>query len=133
VLALVAHHLKPGVLYDERERVSDGAIRRLARKCEPDLLYRVARADCLGRRPGVFEAVAMEWFRERVRALDVAVRPPEPLLRGRDLLELGLRPGPEVGRVLQAVYERQLDGAVTTLGEARDEARRILSADLEPR
>ena len=43
VLALVAQHLKPGQLYDDRERVSDGAIRRLARKCEPDLLYRVAR------------------------------------------------------------------------------------------
>jgi tRNA nucleotidyltransferase (CCA-adding enzyme) len=127
VLALVAHHLKPGELYKERDRVSDGAIRRLARKCEPDLLYRVARADCLGRRPGRFEPVAMEWFRDKVRALDVAVRPPAPLLRGRELLELGMRPGPEVGRILQAVYERQLDGAVTTLDEARAEARRLLT------
>jgi tRNA nucleotidyltransferase (CCA-adding enzyme) len=126
VLQLVAQHLKPGQLYDDRERVSDGAIRRLARKCEPDLLYRVARADCLGRRPGRFEPVAMEWFRERVVALDVAVHAPEPLLRGRDLLALGLQPGPELGRVLQAVYERQLDGAVTSLDEARAEARRIL-------
>jgi tRNA nucleotidyltransferase (CCA-adding enzyme) len=126
VLALVAHHLKPGQLYDEREKVGDGAIRRLARKCEPDLLYRVAKADCLGRRPGAFEAVAMDWFRERVLELDVAVRPPEPILKGRDVLALGVRPGPEVGRVLHAVYERQLDGAVTTPEAARDEARRIL-------
>jgi tRNA nucleotidyltransferase (CCA-adding enzyme) len=125
-LALVAHHLKPGQLYDDRERVSDGAIRRLARKVEPDLLYRVAKADCLGRKPGSFEPVAMDWFRERVRQLDVAVRPPEPILRGRDVLALGLRPGPEVGRVVRAVYERQLDGTVTTLEDARDEARRIL-------
>ena len=93
VLALVAHHLKPGQLFDEREKVSDGAIRRLARKCEPDLLYRVAKADCLGRRPGAFEPVAMEWFRERVRQLDVAVRPPEPLLKGRDVIALGRRAG----------------------------------------
>jgi tRNA nucleotidyltransferase (CCA-adding enzyme) len=128
VLALVAHHLKPGELYKERARVSDGAIRRLARKCEPDLLYRVARADCLGRRPGRFEPVAMDWFREKVRALDVAVRPPDPLLRGRDLLELGVAPGPEMGRILQAVYERQLDGAVTTLDEAREEARKVLGS-----
>jgi tRNA nucleotidyltransferase (CCA-adding enzyme) len=126
VLCLVAQHLKPGQLYDERERVKDGAIRRLARKCEPDLLYRVARADCLGRRPGVFEPVAMEWFRERVRQLDVAVRPPEPILKGRDVLALGLPPGPAVGRVLQAVYERQLDGEVTSLEEARAEAARLL-------
>jgi tRNA nucleotidyltransferase (CCA-adding enzyme) len=126
VLGLVAHHLKPGELYKERERVSDGAIRRLARRCEPELLYRVARADCLGRAPGTFPPVAMEWFRERVRALGVASRPPEPLLHGRDLLALGLAPGPEVGRILRAVYERQLDGAVTSPEEARTEARRLL-------
>ncbi len=131
VLGLVAHHLKPGQLYDERDRVGDGAIRRLARKCEPDLLYRVAKADCLGRRPGTFEPVAMEWFIERVRQLDVAVRPPEPILRGRDLVALGVPPGPELGRVLRAVYERQLDGAVTTPEEAREEARRILGSPAE--
>jgi len=129
VLALVAQHLKPGQLYDDRNRVSDGAIRRLASKCEADLLYRVAKADCLGRRPGRFEPVAMEWFRERVRALDVAVRPPEPLLKGRDLLELGMAPGPGLGRVLRAVYEKQLDGAVATLEDARAEAARLLAAE----
>ena len=127
VLGLVTQHLKPGQLWDERERVGDGAIRRLARKCEPDLLYRVAKADCLGRRPGRFEPVAMDWFRARARQLDVAEHPPEPILRGRDLLALGLVPGPQIGRVLQTVYERQLDGAVTTLEEAQAEARRILA------
>jgi tRNA nucleotidyltransferase (CCA-adding enzyme) len=131
VLGLVAHHLKPGQLYDERDRVGDGAVRRLARKCEADLLYRVAKADCLGRRPGDFEPVAMEWFLDRVRQLDVATRPPEPILKGRDLVALGVPPGPEVGRVLRAVYERQLDGAVTTLEEAREEARRILASHAE--
>lgn len=128
VLGLVAHHLKPGQLYDERDRVGDGAIHRLAGKVEPDLLYRVAKADCLGRRPGVFETAAMEWFRERVRQLDVAVRPPEAILKGRDLIALGVAPGPAVGRILRAVYEKQLDGAVTTLEEARAEARRILES-----
>lgn len=126
VLGLVGNHLKPGQLYDDRERVTDGAIRRLARKCEPGLLYRMARADCLGR-TGDFPPTAMEWFLEKVRQLEVAERPPEPILRGRDVLALGIPPGPEVGRVVRAVYERQLDGAVTTLDEARAEARRILS------
>jgi tRNA nucleotidyltransferase (CCA-adding enzyme) len=130
VLGLVANHLKPGQLYDDRERVSDGAIRRLAAKCEPRLLYHVARADCMGR-TGNFLPVAMEWFLARVHELDVAERPPEPLLRGRDVLALGLRPGPEVGRVVRAVYERQLDGAVTTREEAVDEARRVLETDIK--
>jgi tRNA nucleotidyltransferase (CCA-adding enzyme) len=126
VFGLVAHHLKPGLLYDVRDRVSDGAIRRLARKVEPDLLYRVAKADCLGRHPGRFEPVAMDWFRERVRQLNVEVRPPDPILKGRDVLAMGMQPGPEVGRVLQAVYEQQLDGVVTTIEDARAAARRIL-------
>jgi tRNA nucleotidyltransferase (CCA-adding enzyme) len=126
VLGLVGNHLKPGQFYDDRERVSEGAIRRLARKCEPELLYRVARADCLGRAPGQFAPVAMEWFRERVRELEVAEKPPAPLLQGRHLLELGVAPGPEMGRVIRAVYERQLDGAVRTVEEAKEEARRML-------
>lgn len=125
VLGLVGNHLKPGQLYDDRERVTDGAIRRLARKCEPALLYRVARADCLGR-TGDFAPVAMEWFLDRVRQLEVAERPPAPLLLGRHVLELGVTPGPEVGRIVRAVYERQLDGAVSTLDEAREEARRMV-------
>jgi tRNA nucleotidyltransferase (CCA-adding enzyme) len=127
VLGLVSNHLKPGQLYDDRERVSDGAIRRLAAKCEPALLYRVARADCLGR-TGDFPPVAMEWFLERVQQLDVAERPPEPLLKGRDVVALGVAPGPEVGRLLREVYERQLDGAVTTVEQARKEAERLLAA-----
>jgi tRNA nucleotidyltransferase (CCA-adding enzyme) len=125
VLGLVGNHLKPGQLYDDRERVSDGAIRRLARKCEPVLLARVARADCLGR-AGAFEPKAMDWFLTRVEELDVAEHPPSPLLRGRDVLDLGVSPGPEVGRIVRAVYERQLDGDVTTVDEARAEARRLL-------
>ncbi len=127
VLGLVGNHLKPGQLYDDRERVSDGAIRRLAGKCEPDLLYRVARADCLGR-TGDFPPVAMEWFLERVRQLEVAERPPEPVLKGRHVVALGVPPGPEVGRIVRAVYERQLDGAVRTLEEAIEEAQRMVSS-----
>lgn len=127
VLALVAQHLKPGQLYDDRARVSDGAIRRLARKCEPDLLARVARADCLGR-TGDFQPVAMDWFLERVRALQVERQPPAPLLLGRDLLALGLKPGPAVGRLLQALYERQLDGALPDREAALAEARRLVAA-----
>ena len=60
----------------------------------------------------------MDWFLERARALGVEHRPPEPILLGRHLLALGLKPGPRVGEILKAVYEQQMDGAVTTLDEA---------------
>jgi tRNA nucleotidyltransferase (CCA-adding enzyme) len=69
----------------------------------------------------------MEWFRERVRRLEVEVRPPDPILRGRDVLTLGVAPGPEVGRIVKAVYELQLDGRVTSLDEARAAAQQLVS------
>jgi tRNA nucleotidyltransferase (CCA-adding enzyme) len=43
VIALVKEHLKPGEFYKKREEIGEGAFRRLARRCEPDLLYRVAK------------------------------------------------------------------------------------------
>ncbi|HYV20291.1 MAG TPA: HD domain-containing protein [Verrucomicrobiae bacterium] len=128
VLALVGMHLSPSHLYKNRDNVGDGAFRRLARKLEPELLYRVSRADCLGRSPGVFATDAQEWFIEKVRALGVEEKPPQPILMGRHLLEIGLRPGPEIGRITRAIYEMQLDGRVTDLEGALAAARELLSA-----
>jgi tRNA nucleotidyltransferase (CCA-adding enzyme) len=65
----------------------------------------------------------MDWFLERARALGVEHRPPAPLLMGRHLLTMGLQPGPGVGRILKAVYERQLDGVITDLDGALTAAR----------
>ena len=133
VLALVREHLKPGEFYKKRDEVGDGAFRRLARRCEPDLLYRVAKADSLGRnaewvpREQWYGSEAQEWFIQRSRELEVDQRPPEPLLLGRHLLELGLEPGPRMGEITRAVYEMQLDGRVRDLNEAIEEAKTLLN------
>jgi tRNA nucleotidyltransferase (CCA-adding enzyme) len=124
VIGLTAHHLKPGMLR-KAENVGDGAFRRLAQKVDLELLARLARADCLGR-TGDFDCSAMDWFLERARALGVEHRPPAPLLMGRHLLDLGLSPGPRVGEILQQVYEKQLDGHITSVEEGIAEARRLL-------
>jgi tRNA nucleotidyltransferase (CCA-adding enzyme) len=135
VLALVRDHLKPGEYYKKRDEVGDGAFRRLARKCELELLYRVAKADSLGRnadwvpREKWFDAAAQDWFIERARELEVAEQPPAPLLLGRHLLEMGLPPGPRVGEITRAVYEMQLDGRVRDLNEAKEVAKKMKSAD----
>ena len=128
VVGLVAQHLKPGMWFKVRDEVGDGAFRRLAQKVDLELLARLAKADCVGRAPGRFDCTAMDWFLERARSLGVEHRPPAPLLMGRHLIELGLPPGPRVGEVLKAVYEQQLDGAVRSLDEAVNAARRLLSA-----
>ena len=135
VIALVRDHLKPGEFYKKRDEVGDSAFRRLARKCELDLLYRLAKADSLGRnadwvpRENWYTADAQEWFIKRARELDVESRAPAPILLGRHLLEMGMQPGPRIGEITKAVYERQLDGRVQNLEEARAAAKQILSAD----
>ena len=126
VVALVGSHLTPSHYFKNREAVGDGAFRRLARRLEPELLYRVSRADCLGR-TGSFSTEAQEWFIARARSLGVEEKPPKPLLMGRHLLEMGLRPGPEIGRITRAVYEMQLDGRIGDLEGALRAARELLS------
>jgi tRNA nucleotidyltransferase (CCA-adding enzyme) len=126
VVGLVAQHLKPGMWFKVRDEVGSGAFRRLAQKVDLELLAVLARADCLGREPGTFDCTAMDWFLERAHALGVEHHPPEPILLGRHVLALGVAPGPRVGQVLKRVYERQLDGGVTTLEEAIAAARTLL-------
>src|SRR4029077_279928 len=100
---------------------------RLAQKVDLELLARVAKSDCLGRHPGQFDCTAMDWFLARAHALGVEHRPPAPLLLGRHVLELGMTPGPRVGEILKIVYEQQLDNQVTSLEQAIESARRIMS------
>lgn len=54
------------------------------------------------------------------------VRPPR-LISGQDLIDLGLRPGPDFKVLLEAVEEAQLNGSLTT----RDEALRFVRAASE--
>jgi tRNA nucleotidyltransferase (CCA-adding enzyme) len=125
VLGIVAHHLKPSMFFKAPTPVGDGAFRRLSQKVDPELLARFAKADCHGR-TGSFDCSAMDWFLERARALGVEHQPPAPLLLGRHVLAEGIHPGPEVGRLLQAVYELQLDGRVTTVDDALAALRELL-------
>src|SRR5947199_6459369 len=43
---------------------------------------------------------------------------PPPLVRGNDLIALGLKPGPKFGEILEAVETRQLEGTLRTPEEA---------------
>ncbi len=114
VLGMVAHHLKPLEFWKTRDQVGDGAFRRLAAKVDLELLARIAKSDCLGR-TGRFDCSAMDWFLDRARGLGVEHAPPAPVLLGRHLLALGMKPGPEIGEILRYVYEMQLDGEIHTV------------------
>jgi tRNA nucleotidyltransferase (CCA-adding enzyme) len=117
VIPLVLCHLRPRALYDAR--ASDSAVRRLARQVQRiDRLVRVARADHAGRPPKVFDGFpAGEWLLECAKRLQVEAQAPAPIVMGRHLLDMGVLPGPEMGRLLDECYEAQLDGEFSTLDE----------------
>jgi poly(A) polymerase len=50
---------------------------------------------------------------------------PAPLINGRDLLEMGLLPGKQIGSILEAVRVAQLEGTVQTRAEALAQARKM--------
>src|SRR5216117_4394449 len=49
---------------------------------------------------------------------------PPPLVRGDDLIALGLKPGPKFGEILEAVETRQLEGTLRTREEALELVKR---------
>jgi tRNA nucleotidyltransferase (CCA-adding enzyme) len=127
VLGMTAHHLKPHAFFQTMPRAGDGAFRRLAVKVDLELLARLALSDCLGR-GGHHDCSGIVWFLQRARELGVEHAPPEPLVRGRHLLELGMKPGPRMGEVLRQIYEQQLDGTVTTVDEGLAIARTLVGS-----
>ena len=88
---------------------------------------RVARADHAGRPPKPFDGFpAGAWLLERARRLEVEDQAPTPLVMGRHLIEMGVQPGPDMGRLLDDCYEAQLDELFSTLDEGLAYARQIL-------
>ena len=113
---LVRLHMRPFAMW--RDKASDGAIRRLAANVvRIDRLLRVAAADDAGRPPFPSETGPLEWLAMRARELEVAAAAPKPLVMGRDLIALGMKPGPEFGKILKTAYEAQLDGRFATREE----------------
>lgn len=52
---------------------------------------------------------------------------PPPLIRGNDLLSMGLKPGPRIGEILEAVETRQLEGTLRNRADALEWVQREYS------
>lgn len=117
VVALVVTHLRPKELFESN--AGDSAVRRLARQVKRiDRLVRVAQADRKGVKDYDGDAFpAGEWLLAKAKSLEVVDSKPKPIVMGRHLLETGMKPGPDMGRILDALYEQQLDGKFATLEE----------------
>ena len=122
VVRLVVDHLKPRQLH--RGGAGEAAVRRLAHRVKRiDRLVRVARADALGRPPlRPKEFPDCDWLLARAEALRIRDRAPERIVQGRDLIDRGVAPGPEIGEVVRECYRAQLNGEF----ESRDAGLRYL-------
>lgn len=105
-------------------------IRRLARRLAPATIEDLAivmTADTRGRPPlkeRQHRGVAA--LLEGARNLNVEKEAPRPLLLGRHLLALGLQPGPHFKKILDEMFEAQLEGRFETPEEAQKYLRRYL-------
>lgn len=149
VLPLVEQHMRPLALY--RDGAGDSAIRRLAARVKRiDRLVRVSHADKNGRPPlglppapgSPISALAAsesahvipnvdypegQWLLDKTAELAIQDNAPKPILLGRHLLELGIKPGPHFGKILDRAYEAQLDGAFTDEPTGREYLKRLVT------
>ena len=137
VLAIVRHHLSPGSLYYALERGEldpasyTNAVRKVLKRLHPvpwSVLLAACEADWRGRGiPGVADAPYAPGLRfaEAVAASRLDEAPAAPLVLGRDVLALGIPPGPEVGRLIDAVEEARDRGEIRERDEALTLLRRL--------
>jgi tRNA nucleotidyltransferase/poly(A) polymerase len=108
---------------NEQRRLAAALLR--AEPPEPDArsIHRFRRAT----EPWALEALAFAGASELAPAIEQAraAEPAEPLLRGD---ELGLPPGPEIGRLLDEIAEERAAGTIASREEALDYARRNTGA-----
>ncbi|MEO8427394.1 MAG: polynucleotide adenylyltransferase [Verrucomicrobiota bacterium] len=116
VIPLVVNHLA------HLQTITVRSVRRLAKRLEPENirgLCLVMTADHMGRPPKpstVPEGVIA--LRTKAAELQVQVKPPTPILMGRHLIALGLRPNPQFKAILDEAYQAQLEGAFSDLDQA---------------
>jgi poly(A) polymerase len=107
----------------QAERISEPADLKMlmAHKEWPNLLT-LFRADEIALQRGIGR---YDDLVARANAVPPGQIAPPPLLDGEDLLEIGIPEGPELGRILRAVYRAQLNQAIRTEKEAIALAREL--------
>ena len=125
ILPLVKYHMTPSQYF--RGGAKNRTIRKLSTEVNIEEVVTVARADFLGRTTeasikGIYKAG--DWLLDKAKNLDIYNHPPKPLIQGRDLIALGLKPSKEFRNILDKVYMAQLEGEISTYDEGIELLRR---------
>jgi tRNA nucleotidyltransferase (CCA-adding enzyme) len=109
VLPLVREHL-----VHMHGKPTDRAVRRLAHRLEPaniELWEMLVESDASGRAPMPASRPALTWL-EKARKLEHQHTSPSPIVTGKLLMTLGMKPGPQMGKLIHRAYEAQLNGNI---------------------
>jgi poly(A) polymerase len=117
---LVENHMRLTAIADMRDSKRKRFIRHA---WFPDLLE-LGRLDCVASHGGLD---GIYWIQNYIATLPPDELKPEPLLRGNDLIEMGLQPGPIFSEILTTVEDAQLEGQISTKEEAAQFVQAYLS------
>src|SRR6266481_5086087 len=103
ILSLVEHHMK----FKDVGRMRLATLKRFVRLPRFEEHLALHRLDCISSHRNL---EAYDFVTDFIRTTPPEVVRPSKLVTGEDVLELGFKPGPIVGRILAAVEEAQLNG-----------------------
>ena len=107
ILSLVKHHMQ----FKDVKRMRPATLKRFVRMPQFDEHMALHRLDCLSSNRNL---EAYDFVQEFLAHTPPEVVRPPKLLTGDDVLNLGYVPGPQIGRILAAVEEAQLNGELAT-------------------
>ena len=112
IVACVLHHMQ----FKDVKQMRKATLRRLLMRATFPLELELHRLDCLGSR-GDLELYDFLAGQAEQLSHQPEIRP--PLLTGKDLIELGMKPGKELGALLHEIREKQLQDELKTPREAK--------------
>jgi putative nucleotidyltransferase with HDIG domain len=122
---LIANHMK----FMEVPKMRESTLKRFMRQPDFEEHMKLHRLDCLSSHGGLEN---YEFVRRKQEELPPAQLKPAPLLTGRELIAAGYRPGPAFGKVLREIEDAQLEGRISTAGEALAMARENMESPAAP-
>jgi poly(A) polymerase len=112
IVACVLHHMQ----FKDVKQMRKATLRRLLLRETFPLEMELHKLDCLGSRGNLDHYNFLVEQAEELKRKP-GIRP--PLLTGKDLIELGMKPGPAMGALLAEIRERQLQDELKTPRQAR--------------
>ena len=132
---LIENHLRPLLLNPDTAK--EKSLRRLVFDLEDDLdlllLHALADLDATrGRDPGL-RCETLRALSRRLKEIYQLERANfiKPLISGKDLMALGLEPGPTIGLIIKLIHQKQLAGTINSPAAALAEAQHLITEKKE--